>query len=107
MDVRKHLAAYALAALTGLGLSAQALAQADAAEYEKMIRAAQAAQKTADDAGGEWRDVGKLIKAAEEAAKTGAYGKATALANRARQESELGYKQALAEKNAGLPDYLK
>ena len=83
------------------------LAQADAADYEKMLRAAEAAQKTAAEAGGEWRDVGKLIKAAKEAAESGAYAKATALANRARQESELGYKQALAEKNAGIPDYVK
>ena len=107
MDVKKHLAACALAAVTGLGLSAPALAQADAADYEKMLRAAEAAQKTAAEAGGEWRDVGKLIKAAKEAAESGAYAKATALANRARQESELGYKQALAEKNAGIPDYVK
>ena len=105
MDVKKHLAACALAAVTGLGLSAQV--HADAAEYETMIRAAEAAQKTADEAGGEWRDVGKLIKAAKAAADSGAYGKATALANKARQQSELGYKQALAEKNAGMPDYVK
>jgi len=107
MDVKKHLAACALAAVTGLGLSAQAQAQADAADYEKMLRAAEAAQKTAAGVGGEWRDVGKMIKAAKEAAESGAYGKATELANRARQESELGYKQALAQKNAGMPDYLK
>ena len=105
MHVMKHLAACALAAVTGLGLSTQALANAE--EYETMMRAAQAAQKTAAEAGGEWRDVGKLIGAAEEAAKSGAYGKATALANKARQQSELGYKQALAEKNAGMPDYVK
>ena len=105
MDVKKQLAACALAAVTGLGLSTQA--QADAAEYEEMLRAAEAAQKTAAEVGGEWRDVGKLIKAAKAAADSGAYGKATALANKARQQSELGYKQALAEKNAGMPDYVK
>jgi predicted small secreted protein len=107
MDVRKYLAACGLAAVTGLGLSAPALAQADAADYEKMLRAAEAAQKTAADVGGEWRDVGKLIKGAKAAAESGAYAKATALANKARQQSELGYKQALAEKSAGMPAYVK
>jgi hypothetical protein len=29
------------------------------------------------------------------------------VANYARQQAELGYKQALAEKDAGLPDYVK
>jgi hypothetical protein len=105
MDVKKQLAACALAAVTGLGLSTQA--HADAAEYEEMLRAAEAAQKTAAEVGGEWRDVGKLIKAAKAAADSGAYGKATALANKARQQSELGYKQALAEKSAGMPAYVK
>jgi hypothetical protein len=105
MDVKKQLAACALAAVTGLGLSTQA--QADAADYEEMLRAAEAAQKTAAEVGGEWRDVGKLIKAAKAAADSGAYGKATALANKARQQSELGYKQALAEKSAGMPAYVK
>ena len=53
------------------------------------------------------RSPGMRDKAAKEAAASGAYSKATALANKARQESELGYKQALAQKNAGIPDYVK
>lgn len=107
MDVKKLLAACTLAGITTLGLSAQALAGDPASDYEAMMKAAKAAQKTADSVGGEWRDVGEMLKAAEKAASEGAYAKATALANQARQQSELGYKQALAEKDAGMPDYVK
>ena len=106
MDVKKKLTTCALAVLmTGLGT--QAFARASAEDYEKMMRAAEAAQAAAASVGGEWRDTGKMLDKAKKAASDGAYDKAIAIANQARQQGELGYKQALAEKNAGFPSYLQ
>ena len=107
MGVKKPLATCALAAiLGGLWVPVQATA-GDAAAFEDSVKAALAAQKAASSVGGEWRDTGKMIKGAQEAAKAGDYDKAMTLAEQARRQAELGYKQALAEKNAGLPPYLK
>jgi len=107
MGVNKPLATCALAViLGGLWVPVQATA-GDAAAYEKTMKAALAAQKAAASVGGEWRDTGQMIKDAEAAAKAGDYDKATKLAEEARQQGELGHKQALAEKKAGMPAYLK
>lgn len=48
-----------------------------------------------------WRDTGKLIKAAEKAAKKGEYGKAVDLANEARKQSEIAQVQQSEEQGAG------
>ena len=107
MGVKKPLASYAVAViLSGLWLPLSATA-GDSAAFEQKIKAAVAAEKAASSVGGEWRDTGQLIKDAEAAAKAGDYDKAITLAEEARRQGELGYKQAMADKNAGLPDYLK
>lgn len=83
------------------------VATGSAAEYENAITAAKAAQKKAASVGGEWRDVGKMIKDASKAAEAGDYAKATELADLARKHSELGYEQMMAQQKIENPDYLK
>lgn len=72
------------------------------------ISAAKEAQKKASSVGGEWRDIGKFIKKAEEAAKSGDAKKAMKLANKAKAQAENGYKQAMAESTISeFPAYMK
>ena len=47
-----------------------------------------------------WRDTGKMIKAAEKAAKKGEYDKAVDLANEAKMQSEIAQKQYSENLNA-------
>jgi hypothetical protein len=56
--------------------------------------------------GGEWRDTGKMIKEAEDLMKSGEYEKALKLATKAKHQGELGYAQAMSEKDAGFPSYV-
>jgi len=65
---------------------------------EKAIAAAEAARKKAKSVGGEWRDIGKIIKKAKKALKAGDDKKAIKLANKARRQGEIGYAQALKER---------
>ena len=62
------------------------------------LAAANAARKKAASVGGEWRDIGKILKKAKKALKAGDAGKCVKLANTARRQGELGYAQALAER---------
>jgi hypothetical protein len=77
-----------------------------AAEAETAIAAAEAARKKADSVGGEWRDTAKMIKDAEEQLKTGQFDAAVKLANKAKQQGELGYAQAISQKGATFPSYV-
>jgi len=70
-------------------------------DYQAALAAAKAAQEKAVSVDGEWRDVEKLIKKAELAAEKGDIGTAVKLAEQARFESEMSYRQALAQKDAG------
>jgi hypothetical protein len=84
------------------GDSGSASGGADAAASKAAISAAEAAVKKAKKVGGEWRDTKKkFIKKAKAAASKGDHKKAIKLANKAKTEGELGYKQAMDEKNAG------
>ncbi len=76
-------------------------------EYQKALADAKAAQKKAASVDGEWRDVGKLIKQAEAAAAKKEYDTALKLADEAKAQGELGYAQAMSQKNAGFPSYVK
>lgn len=90
------------------------------ANYEKAEAAATAALDKAKSVKGEWRDSrwkkskfvkyktpdGKTIKssymgAAAEAAKHGDYGKAISWLETARFQGEMGYQQAMGQKDAG------
>ncbi len=86
--------------------SAPATDEGGAAKAEQAIADAEAARKKAASVGGEWRDTGKMIKEAQDLVKTGEYDKAIKLANQARRQGELGYEQAVAEKNATFPSYV-
>jgi len=75
---------------------------ADAAASKAAISAAEAAVKKAAKVGGEWRDTKKkFIKKAKAAASKGDHEAAIKLANKAKAEGEMGYQQAMDEKNAG------
>ncbi|MEN8174466.1 MAG: hypothetical protein ABFS23_01800 [Pseudomonadota bacterium] len=70
---------------------------ASKADFEKEYAAAEAAQKKAASVGGEWRDVGKFLKQANAAAKSGDYETAVKQATKARRHGELGHEQAVAQ----------
>jgi hypothetical protein len=69
--------------------------------YEMAMAAARDAQMRADSVGGEWRDVQKFLKQAELTAENGDYAKAIKLADKAKFQSEMGYKQAIDQMKAG------
>ncbi len=77
------------------------------AEAEEAIAAADAARKKAASVGGEWRDTGKMIKEASSLLDTREYTKAISIANKAQKQGELGYQQAMDQKDAGMADYFK
>lgn len=78
-----------------------------AAAAESLIAAAEEARKKAADVGGEWRDVGKMIKSAQTFMGAGEFDKAIEAASAAKFHAEKGYEQALAEKDADMPDYMR
>jgi len=71
------------------------------AAAESGIAAAEVARKGANKVGHEWRDTGKILKKAKQAAKQMHFAKAAKLAGKARRQGELAQAQALAQKNAG------
>jgi hypothetical protein len=80
--------------------------QDKAAMAESLIAAAEEARKKADSVGGEWRDTASMIKNARTLAGAGEYDKAIEAASAAKFQAERGYEQAIAEKDAGFPDYM-
>ena len=68
--------------------------------FEDALKAGEAARKAAAKVGHEWRDTKKFLKQAKKAAESGDYAKATRLANKAREQGELGVKQAAEQKMA-------
>lgn len=74
---------------------------ADAATATAAIKAAEAALDKARSVEGEWRDAKKkMVKGAKAAAAKGDFEKAIKLANKAKFEGEMGYAQAMAQKDA-------
>ena len=86
--------------------TAPALAGSDQEVYEAALAAAKAEIKKAAAVGGEWRDTGKILKKAEEAAAEGNYGTATKMAEKARFQAVKGQEQAASQVNVGNPGYL-
>ena len=76
------------------------------ASFDAAVAEAKAAIKKAESVGGEWRDTGKFLKEAEEAAAAGDMDKAMKLVSKAKFQAEMGYDQAMAERNVGNPSYL-
>ncbi len=81
--------------------SACATASIKPGDVEAAIAAAKAANKKAASVGYEWRDAGKMIKKAEALAKKGELEKAMKLAEMAKFQGEMAYKQYEEQKNAG------
>ena len=92
-----------LALLTGCATTPMATADG----FKEAEAAAKASIKKAASVGGEWRDSGKILKKAAAAAKKGNYAKAINLAVKAQNEGEMGYAQAMEEKGAQPPSYLR
>lgn len=74
---------------------------------EALIADAEAAQKKAISVGGEWLDVDETIKSAKALAGAGEFDKAAEAASAAKFQCERGYEQALAERGANFPDYVR
>lgn len=75
--------------------------EAKSVDYPTLAKQADAAIKKAKSVGGEWRDSRKYLKKAAKAAKAGKMEKAKKLAEKAKFEGEMGYKQAISQKDAG------
>jgi len=103
---KKTLNSLVLAALIGAAPLATHAA-ADASASTAAIAAAEQARKTAAKAEGEWRDVGKILKKAQQAAKKGDYATAVKLADKARDQAEMGYQQAIEQKDVGFPSIMQ
>ncbi|HHZ88258.1 MAG TPA: SoxXA-binding protein [Chromatiaceae bacterium] len=96
-----------LTAALSAGCATAGSGKADQAGYNMAVAAAKAAQTKAKSVGGEWRDIGKFLKKADAAAKGGDFAGAIKLAKKAEWQGNAGHDQAMAEKNAGHPSYLK
>ncbi|NOZ52847.1 MAG: hypothetical protein GXP08_06845 [Gammaproteobacteria bacterium] len=71
-------------------------------KLEATIEEAELALKKAASVGGEWRDSKKkYIKGAKSALSKGDVKTALRLANKAKFEAEMGYKQAMEQQKAG------
>lgn len=102
------LMAFAMGGISS-SLAAEAKKTADpmAAKVTQAIADADAARKKAASVDGEWRDTGKMIKKAKALAEKGDFSAAIKLAGKARRQGELGYDQAVSQKQLRLPSYLK
>lgn len=73
-----------------------------AAVTDATLRETKIVLKKARSIGGEWRDTKKqYIKNAKAAASKGDFKLAIKLAREAKFQAEMGYKQAMSQKNAG------
>ena len=96
--MRHNLKTFLLAASLTC-VSAAYLAPASAVDMspEVAIAAARDAQKQANSVGGEWRDVGKMIRKAEKLLAKGKTEDAIKMAERAEAQAMLGYIQATSQ----------
>ncbi len=74
-------------------------------EVDGMIKLAESNQKKAKSVGGEWRDIGKFIKQAKKFQSNGQCEKAIKTLQKAIIQGEMGYKQAMAQKELKMPGY--
>ena len=107
MQIKTKLSILILAGALATGCTTLAANERTAADAEAAIAAAKAAQKKAGSVAGEWRDTGKMIKQAEAAVKAGDFAKAVKTAGKAQHQGEVGYEQAVSQKEFKMPSYLK
>ena len=81
-------------------------AVADEAGYRQMLKVAREWQRKAQSVDGEWRDVQLLLERAEQEAAAGDYRKAVELAEAARFQAEMGYRQMRAQEKVDNPPFL-
>jgi uncharacterized protein YceK len=79
-------------------------ATAEMAAFQKSYDSTEMALGKAASVGGEWRDTGKIMKSAKAAAETGDFTKAQKLIDTAMFQAEMGYEQAMNQRDAG-PHY--
>lgn len=77
------------------------------AQAEQAIADAEAARKKAASVKGEWRDTKKMIAEADGLMKSGELDAAIKKANQAKRQGELGYEQALGQRGADFPEYVR
>lgn len=104
----KYLGVAALA--IGLATGCQSAANMDTSNtrvlsaneqaVQRIISRAKTALTAAKDGGYAWRDTGKFIKQAEKALAAGEIAKATSLATKALQQTELAEKQSIGQDKA-------
>ena len=81
-------------------------AVADEAAYGRMLKEAREWQRKAASVDGEWRDVQSLLDRAEQAAASGDFRHAIELAESARFQSEMGYRQMRTQERVVNPPFL-
>jgi hypothetical protein len=108
MSMHKHyrgaLLALCLASLGAAPVQAHPLTGAD---VDAAIHQAEAAREKAASVDGEWRDTAELIHEAQAAVKRGQHAEALRLAEQAMHQGELGYAQAISQKGADFPAYMR
>lgn len=78
-----------------------------AADVDAVIKKAEVARQRAASVSGEWRDTEKLIQQAKNSVQENNFANALILANQAYHQGELGYQQAMRQKNLDFPAYLR
>ncbi len=101
-----RFSAAVIAAAVMIALPLTSAWSATRAEAESAIADADKAREMAASAGGEWRDTGKMIKQATELLDTKEYTKAIGIAHKAEAQGELGYEQAMGQRDVGMPSYM-
>lgn len=102
----KNLAAAAIVAVLGTFASVAEEPAPPKCDVAAVMAEAQTAQKKAQSVGGEWRDLGKALEQAAEAAAEGDCEKAVKKYASAKSQGDMGYQQALDQASAGNPEYL-
>lgn len=104
MNIHRFSAGVLVAALAcGLPPSGWAGGRAD---FERLMTEARQAREKAASVNGEWRDIGKFLEQAEQAATKGDFTTAKRLAAKAKRQGKLGYKQAMSQRDADFPEYM-
>lgn len=78
----------------------------DQAAYRAMLTEARQWQRQAASVDGEWRDVDALLQQAQQAAEAGDFARAIELAEFARFQAEMGYRQMRAQEQVENPRFL-
>jgi hypothetical protein len=109
--MKKHLLITAITLWSGTLLATSSLHKAPEpstpANYATTLKAAKTAYKQALARKNAWRDTGKLIKSAEQAAQQGDMQRANKLAEQARQQGQAAIIQSQEQADVGNPSYLQ